>query len=84
MKRKSKDKKVKSVVGEKPQGRVTRVDDFLPPPDELFRENEKIKITIEIDGETLEFFRKHAAQSGGKYQRLIREVLKHYAQKYSA
>lgn len=58
------------------------VNDFLPSPKELFSKDDKIKITIEIDIETYEFFQKLATTFDKKYQPLIREILKQYAKKY--
>ncbi|WP_413583526.1 CopG family transcriptional regulator [Bdellovibrio sp. HCB288] len=69
---------------EAPVGKVTSVEDFLPPPDVLFAEDDKVKITIEIEGDTLDFFKGEARKTGGKYQRLMRKVLSQYAKKYSA
>lgn len=69
---------------EAPVGKATRVIDFLPPPELLFKNDERIKITIEIEESTLEFFKEQANKTGNKYQRLMRQVLKQYAKKYSA
>lgn len=69
---------------EAPIGKITRVDDFLPPPEVLFAEDDRVKITIEIEGSTLDFFKDQAERTGSKYQRLMRQVLKQYAKKYSA
>ncbi|WP_413578508.1 CopG family transcriptional regulator [Bdellovibrio sp. HCB290] len=82
---KSKKSENRSVVkSDAPQGKVTRVDDFLPPPEVLFSVDDKVKITIEIEGSTLDFFKDQASKTGSKYQRLMRQVLKQYAKKYSA
>lgn len=69
---------------EAPVGKTTRVDDFLPPPEVLFASDDRVKITIEIEGTTLDFFKDQAMRTGSKYQRLMRQVLKQYAKKYSA
>lgn len=58
------------------------IKDFLPSPDELFLKDEKVKITIEIDVETYQFFQKLALSFNKKYQPLMREILKQYARKY--
>lgn len=58
------------------------IKDFLPSPEELFPKNEKVKITLEIDVETYQFFQKLANSIDQKYQPLIREILKEYAKKY--
>ncbi|WP_413944595.1 CopG family transcriptional regulator [Bdellovibrio sp. HCB-162] len=81
MKKKSAKRKLES---EMPVGKVTRVDDFLPPPEVLFATDDRVKITIEIEGSTLDFFKEQADKTGNKYQRLMRQVLKQYAKKYSA
>ena len=66
-----------------PIGKLTRVKDFLPPPEELVLADKKLKITIELDEKTVNFFKKYAEKHDAKYQRMMREVLKTYAQKYS-
>jgi hypothetical protein len=58
------------------------IEDFLPKPDELFSKDSKIKITIEIDLDTYDFFQKLASTYDKKYQPIIREILKTYAKKY--
>ncbi|MDB5038098.1 MAG: CopG family transcriptional regulator [Bacteriovoracaceae bacterium] len=67
---------------DEPLGKLTRIKDFLPPPDELFPEKELAKITIALDQETISFFKQKASKFGLKYQRMIREVLKGYAKRY--
>ncbi len=67
-----------------PIGKLTRVPDFLPPPAALLVAEDKIKITIAIDKETLDFFKTQSKKNGVKYQKMIREVLKMYALKYGA
>ena len=69
---------------EAPIGKTTQVDDFLPPPEVLFAGDDRVKITIEIEGSTLDFFKDQAIKTGSKYQRLMRLVLKQYAKKHSA
>lgn len=65
-----------------PVGKLRTIKDFLPPPEELFSEEEMAKITISLDQETIRFFKKKAQKLGFKYQRMIREVLKSYAKRY--
>lgn len=90
MKKQTPKRKTKKARGfslsrhEEPIGKITRVEDFLPPPEVLFRGDDRVKITIEIEGSTLDFFRDQADKTGNKYQRLMRQVLKEYAKKYSA
>jgi predicted DNA binding CopG/RHH family protein len=75
-------KKQKAKDPNEPQGKLTRIPDFLPPPEELLPSEETIKITIALDSETLKFFKQYASKAGLKYQRIIREVLKGYAKRY--
>ena len=65
-----------------PQGKLTPIPDFLPPPEQLLPSETAVKITVAIDAKTLKFFKEYAKKSGLKYQRIIREVLKGYAGKY--
>ena len=58
------------------------LDDFLPPPEELIRKESKIKITITLNSESVDFFKKHARENNVKYQKMINEVLSKYVQKY--
>jgi uncharacterized protein (DUF4415 family) len=59
------------------------IPDYLPPPEELLPPGSKMKITIELDEDCVDFFQKQAAKHGGHYQRMIREVLRRYAQHHS-
>ena len=67
-----------------PIGRLTRVHDFLPSPSELVKPEETVKITISLKRSSVEFFKEEARKHRAKYQRMIREVLDHYAQRFSA
>ena len=60
-----------------------RVNDFLPPPDQLIKKNPKIKVTITLNSRSVEFFKKYAKKNNVKYQTMINEVLDQYAQKYN-
>ena len=64
-----------------PRGRVTILPDFLPPPEELFPDDYTLKITIAIDVKTIKLFKVAAEKHGFKYQRMMREVLKRYAER---
>ena len=75
-------KKIKNA--DSPFGKVKIVNDFLPPPDALFPKEHLTKITIAIDEKTLIQFKKIAEKTGHKYQRMMREVLRIYAERYSA
>lgn len=77
-----KKKKIRKVDLDKPFGKLKPIADFLPPPEDLYPNEITAKITISLDSNTIDFFKKVADENGVKYQRMIREVLKGYAEKY--
>lgn len=60
-----------------------QVADFLRPPSELLPKEEALKITLSIDSETVDLFKKVAKKNGMKHQRMMREGLKGYAKSYA-
>ncbi|MBI2068405.1 MAG: BrnA antitoxin family protein [Deltaproteobacteria bacterium] len=66
-----------------PVGKLTKVPDFLPRPEELVFPNKTVKVTIALDENSLAFFKKKADHLGAKYQQMIREVLRRYVEHYS-
>lgn len=75
--------KNKGDLGDMPVGKLTRVPDFLPPPEELIAADTMVKVTLSIDRYSLEFFKAMANKLGAKYQKMMREVLRGYAQRYA-
>ena len=75
-------KKLKSDRNQ-PIGKLRVITDFLPPPEELSPVKESIKVTLVIDKESVLFFKNKAKKTGIKYQRMMRHVLKGYAQHYA-
>ena len=67
-----------------PVGRLTRVADVLPPPSVLAAQEPTIKVTIALKVSSIQFFKREAQRHHTKYQRMIREVLDHYASRYAA
>jgi len=66
-----------------PVGKLTRVRDFLPPPNRLVMEAETAKVTIALNKSSISFFKQQAKRNHTKYQKMIREVLDKYASHYS-
>jgi len=62
-------------------GRLRRISDFLPPPSELARADrpETVKVTLDLDREAVEWFKREAKRHGGSYQRMIRNLATSYA-----
>jgi predicted DNA binding CopG/RHH family protein len=59
-----------------------RVKDFLPPPDQLVKREETIKITLEVTRNSLEFFKEKAQQEHVPYQRMLRGLIDSYVKQY--
>lgn len=58
------------------------VVDMLPLPAQLMRKSAKEKITIAIDKDSLELFKKYAKRHDAKYQTMINDVVSAYADKF--
>ena len=67
-----------------PVGKLKRIPDFLPPPEELAKAPRLVRVTIELDLNSIRFFQRQAVKHNTKYQRMIREVLKRYAERFRA
>ena len=77
-------KKKKESNWEMPRGKLVRVKDFLPPPDQLAKGEDMIKVTIVLNRSTVVFFKVQAGKHKTKYQKMIREVLDRYTEQYKA
>ncbi|MBU4312399.1 MAG: BrnA antitoxin family protein [Candidatus Omnitrophica bacterium] len=66
-----------------PIGKLTRVKDFLPPPEKLVFPKATVKITISLSRASVEFFKHQAKEQHVKYQQMIRELLDRYVTHYS-
>jgi len=78
--RKSMKNKIKYT--DEPMGKLKIVKDFLPPPDQLVLKEENVKITISLNKESVEFFKKEAQKHRTSYQRMIRRIIDWYASQY--
>ena len=58
--------------------RAKVVEDFLPPPEELVRKEDTVKVTISLSKPTVEFFKERARRSRTQYQKMIRRLLDLY------
>ena len=52
--------------------------DFLPPPEQLVRRQDRRKITIMLDSHIIDFFKRAAKEHGVKYQTMINNLLDSY------
>jgi hypothetical protein len=69
---------------EMPTGDLIEVPNFLPPPSELAKAKVLVKVTLALDLDTFKFFKKEARKYNTKYQRMIRQVLDRYTERYRA
>lgn len=74
----------KTIDRELPMGKLTRVEDVLPPPSQLALGEKTTKVTIALSQSSVAFFKREARRYHTKYQRMIREVLDRYASRYQA
>ncbi|MCY3764576.1 MAG: CopG family transcriptional regulator [Gemmatimonadetes bacterium] len=60
------------------------IQDFLPSPDRLVVREETVRITLNLNKKSVDFFKSSARENGVPYQRMIRRVLDTYAERYLA
>lgn len=58
------------------------VADFLPPPDQLVPREETVRVTLNLNKRSVDFFKVKARENGVPYQSMIRKVLDIYAQQF--
>lgn len=64
-------------------GKMRRIDDFLPAPEELaLKENKKVKVTMSLDKTSVDFFKQQAKKFGSSYQFMIRNLLSQYVARH--
>ena len=66
-----------------PVGKLTRVKNFLPPPDKLVFPEDTVKVTLFLSRASVRFFKDQAVRNRTKYQRMIRELVDLYTAQYS-
>jgi len=60
-------------------GKMQRIEDFLPKPEELILKKPTTKITITLDSSSVDFFKQEATRLNSSYQRMMRNLLTEYA-----
>ena len=64
-------------------GNMEIVKDFLPPPSELVKMENNVKVTINLRKSSVDFFKGIAKKNHVQYQRVIRSLLDSYANTYT-
>ena len=75
-------KKKKTYDNDMPIGKLKRLPDFLPPPEELVFPDDTIKVTLSLTKSSVEFFKREARKNKIKYQKMIRELVDRHAKQY--
>jgi predicted DNA binding CopG/RHH family protein len=58
------------------------IPDFLPSPDQLVLKDETVRVTLDLNKRSVDFFKSSARENGVPYQSMIRKVLDIYAERY--
>lgn len=66
-----------------PIGKLTRVDDMLPPPEKLMATERTVKVTLRLSESSIKFFKEYAGKYHTKYQRVIRRLIDTYANRFA-
>jgi hypothetical protein len=69
--------KIKYTKG--PIGKIKKVPDFLPSPNDLVIKEETIKVTLSLTKDSVDFFKEEAELHNTQYQKMIRNLLDKYA-----
>ena len=65
-----------------PIGKLKQIPDFLPSPQELVMREDTVKVTLSLTKSSVEFFKQQAKRHHTKYQKMIRELVDHYANRF--
>ena len=68
----------KTIDKNMPAGRMARIKDVLPSPEELALSDEQVKVTISLSRKSVEYFKNEAKKHHTKYQKMIRRLLDRY------
>lgn len=63
-------------IGQRP------LPDFLPPPSQLVRREDMVKVTLALSRASVDFFCAAAKRQGVPYQRMIRPLVDEYARRH--
>ena len=68
----------RTIERNKPAGKMTRVKDVLPSPEELALMDERVKVTISLSKTSVNYFKNEARKHHTRYQKMIRKLLDKY------
>ena len=68
--------------GGEPIGELVRIEDFLPPPEELVLKKDKTEVTITLSNSSIEYFKREAKKHHTQYQKVISNLLEKYVARH--
>lgn len=66
-----------------PLGRLRRIKDFLPPPEQLAFREEGVKVTMTLSKSSVDYFKREAKKHHAPYQKMIRTLIDAYTTSHS-
>ena len=67
-----------------PIGKLTKIKDMLPLPEELARSEHAVKVTLRLSEDSIKLFKYFAQKYHTKYQKLIRNLIDAYTEKFAS
>ena len=69
--------------GDEPVGKLVRIEDTFPRPEDLVFKEDNTKVTIALSRSSVEFFKREAKKHHTQYQKMIRNLLDEYVARHS-
>ena len=66
-----------------PIGKLMKVKDTLPSPEELMVSEKTVKVTLRLSENSIKFFKQYAQKYHTKYQKVIRRLVDVYAERFA-
>ena len=63
-----------------PKGKLTIIKDFLPPPSQLVRKENTVRVTSEYTKSSIDFLKLEAKKAKVPYQRMLRSLIDLYVE----
>ncbi|MEK6746490.1 MAG: CopG family transcriptional regulator [Rickettsiales bacterium] len=76
-------KKSSNNFDDKPKGNLTVIKDFLPPPSQLVRKIDTVKVTSEFTRSSIDFLKKEGKKANVPYQRILRTLIDRYVEQHN-
>lgn len=75
-------KKTKTENKSSAKKKTTKIQSFLPSPDQLVQKEFTVKVTLLLNKSTIDYFKNEAAKHKVCYQAMIRNLLDEYVRHY--